>query len=260
MEPECSLPHSQVSAICPYREPALSSPHLHIPLPEDPSEYYPPTKAWVFQVVSFLKFLFQHPVSPLLALIRATRPAHLILLDLIARTILGEQYRSLRSSVCSLFHSLVTSSLLYPNILLSTPFSNTFSLRSSLSVSDQVSHPYKTTGKIIVLCILIFIFLDSKLGILVCRRFELNSQHLHYPLTTRSTEWCGCVRAHACVCVRARVCVCACVRAWVCVVVCARGCARVCSCVRVWVCARVRACVCVRCLTTQSIAEFMQRL
>jgi hypothetical protein len=30
-------------------------------------------------------------------------------------------------------------------------------------VSDQVSHPYKTTGKIIVLCILIFIFLDNKL-------------------------------------------------------------------------------------------------
>jgi hypothetical protein len=30
-------------------------------------------------------------------------------------------------------------------------------------VRNQVSHPYKTTGKIIVLCILIFVFLDSKL-------------------------------------------------------------------------------------------------
>jgi hypothetical protein len=30
-------------------------------------------------------------------------------------------------------------------------------------VSDQVLHPYKTTGKIIVLYISIFIFLDSKL-------------------------------------------------------------------------------------------------
>jgi hypothetical protein len=30
-------------------------------------------------------------------------------------------------------------------------FSNTLSLRSSLGVSDQVSHPYKTTGKILVL-------------------------------------------------------------------------------------------------------------
>jgi hypothetical protein len=38
-----------------------------------------------------------------------------------------------------------------PNILLSTSFSKTLSLHSSLNVSDQVSHPYKTTGKIIVL-------------------------------------------------------------------------------------------------------------
>jgi len=30
-------------------------------------------------------------------------------------------------------------------------------------MSDQVSHPCKTTGKVIVLYILIFIFLDSKL-------------------------------------------------------------------------------------------------
>ena len=34
---------------------------------------------------------------------------------------------------------------------------------SSLNVSDQVSHPYKTTGKIKIMYIVIFKFLDSKL-------------------------------------------------------------------------------------------------
>ena len=52
----------------------------------------------------------------------------------------------------------VTSLLLGPNILLNTMFSNTLSFFSSRSVNDQVSHPYKTTGKIIVLYILIFKF------------------------------------------------------------------------------------------------------
>jgi hypothetical protein len=35
-------------------------------------------------------------------------------------------------------------------------FSNTLSLCSSLNVRDQLSHPHKTTGRIMVLCILIF--------------------------------------------------------------------------------------------------------
>ena len=37
LEPEGSLPHSQVPAICPYPEPSLSSPYPQIPLPDDPS-------------------------------------------------------------------------------------------------------------------------------------------------------------------------------------------------------------------------------
>jgi len=103
------------------------------------------------------------PSGLFLSPIRPTCPTHLILLDFITRTILGEQYRSFSSSLCSFLHSPVTSSLLGPNILLSTLFSKALSLCSSLNVSDQVSNPYTTRGKIIVLYILIFIFLDSKL-------------------------------------------------------------------------------------------------
>src|SRR5215469_12623231 len=71
--------------------------------------------------------------------------------------------RSLSSSLYNFLHSPVTSSLLGPNTLLNTIFSNTLSLRSSLNISDKVSHPYRTTGKIIVLYVYLLKFLDSKL-------------------------------------------------------------------------------------------------
>jgi hypothetical protein len=51
------------------------------------------------------------------------------------------------SSLCSLLHPPATSSLLRPNILLSTPLWNRDNLWLSLSVRDQVSHPYKSTGR-----------------------------------------------------------------------------------------------------------------
>ena len=93
--------------------------------------------------------------TPLLSPIRATCPTHLFIVDFITRIIFGEKYRSFSTPGCSFLHSPVTLSPLGPNIL-NTLLSNTLSLRSSLNVSDQVSHPYKKTGKIIVLHILIF--------------------------------------------------------------------------------------------------------
>jgi len=55
---------------------------------------------------------------------------------------LSPDYRSLSFSLCSSLRSPVTSSLLGPNILLSTLFSDTLSSRSSLDVSDQVIHQW----------------------------------------------------------------------------------------------------------------------
>jgi hypothetical protein len=54
--------------------------------------------------------------------------------------------------LCSLLHPPVSSSL-SPNILLSTLFSNIYNLWPFLSVTDQGSHPYRTTGTNIILYI-----------------------------------------------------------------------------------------------------------
>ena len=148
MEPEGSLPSSQVPPTCPYPDPDQSSPW---PLPT----------FWLI-LSSYLRlclpcglfpsgFPTKTLYTPLLSPIHATWPAHLIHLDLITWIIFGEEYWSVSSSLCSFLHSPVTTSLLGPNILLSSLFSNTLSLCTSLIVSDQLPHAYRTTGKIIIL-------------------------------------------------------------------------------------------------------------
>ena len=72
--------------------------------------------------------------ASLLSPISVTCPICHIFLDLITQTIWGDEYRSLSSSLCNFPQYTVTSSLLGPNILLNTLFSNTLSLCSSLTV------------------------------------------------------------------------------------------------------------------------------
>ena len=73
---------------------------IHLSMPRSP-QWFPS-----------LRFPQQDPIHSLSSPIRATCPAHLILLDFIIRTILGGQYKSFSSSLCNLLHSPVTSSLL----------------------------------------------------------------------------------------------------------------------------------------------------
>jgi hypothetical protein len=60
------------------------------------------------------------------------------------------------SSLCNFLQAPITWSLLDPNIIHSTPFSYSLHLFYSLNVRYWILHPYKITGKIIILYILIF--------------------------------------------------------------------------------------------------------
>jgi hypothetical protein len=66
---------------------------------------------------------------------------------------LGKEWKLRSSSLCSFLHPLVTLYLIIPNILFSILFSYIFNSCSFLIVRDQVSHPYRNTGKIVYSCV-----------------------------------------------------------------------------------------------------------
>ena len=90
-----------------------------------------------------LRFTHQNPVYACLLphTCHMARPFHS---SRFYHTIFGEEYRSLSSTLCSFLHSSVTSSLLAPNILLTTPFLNTLNLASSLSTNDRLTYVQNT--------------------------------------------------------------------------------------------------------------------
>ena len=100
--------------------------HLNINLPSTPG-----SPKWSLS----LRFPHQNPVyaSPLPHTRYMPRPSYFS--RLCTRTILGDEYRSLSSSLCSFLHSRVSSSLLGPNIL-NTQFSNTLRLRNQETLRE----------------------------------------------------------------------------------------------------------------------------
>ena len=100
---------SSIQSMSPYstswRSILILSSHLRLGLPSG-----------FFHLGFPIKTLYTSLISP----IRAAFPAQLILLDFIIRKILGEEYWSFSSALCSFLHFPVTSSHLGPNILQST--------------------------------------------------------------------------------------------------------------------------------------------
>jgi len=179
MESGCSLPHSKNPTTSPY--PSQINPFLA------PSLFLkihfniiPPAMPRSSNLSCSLKFLHQNHISTStlthtchISTSTVTHTCHMPHPPnpywFITQIIVGEECRSQSSKSCSFLQSPITCSLLVLNIFLSTLFP--LSPCSSLRVTNQVSHPYQTTGKFIVLNILIFIFSNSKMeGKIFCTK------------------------------------------------------------------------------------------
>jgi hypothetical protein len=157
MEPEGSIPNSQNLCTCPYPELDQSSPHHPIPpiiltLSNHPRLDLPsgllPSDFITNNLYAFLfSFVLHDPPS---------HPPHFNYSNNTWRRVQIMKLFIMQFSPLSCH--LISLRSKYPP---QTLFSNTPSLCSSLNVRDKVSHPYRNTGKLRVLYILIFKFFYS---------------------------------------------------------------------------------------------------
>jgi hypothetical protein len=158
MEPECSLPHSQELSTSPCLE--LNQPSLYS---------YPISCRFVFisshpclclpcgLLTSSLSTKIQYAPLHSPYLLHMSYPSHSSRFHHL--NYIWWEVQIIKLLLCSLLHYLF---LLCPSKALissSPPYSQTPLAYVPPSLNDQVSNPYKTTGKIIVLCMLIFVYL-----------------------------------------------------------------------------------------------------